>query len=287
VTSLVWVLHDYRESLKEIWQSFLSSLPSRYLSIRYYTILLVLGDVIQTHGFAIIGVTSLDRCLAIETITRMAGAISLWSVEIIMQMRIYFLYNRSKKIALVNMTLFAVSISAFVAIMVINGIRFQTENQWVTSLPPYEACPPLRDNSIAWTLWMPGLVFELVLFGYVIHKSIVSTMATKKINGRTSLAGIILKEHMVYFFIVSCILVFNNLMTVGATRIPWFGLGPLHAALGITTGRMLIHLRKFASKHLAGGPGDERPSSPVVFAGAPAIIAGTGSRSLFESFVGV
>jgi hypothetical protein len=41
-------------------------------------------------------------------------------------------------------------------------------------------------------------------------------------------------------------------MAVGATRIPWFGFAPFHAGLGITTGRMMIHLRKFATKELEG-----------------------------------
>lgn len=39
-------------------------------------------------------------------------------------------------------------------------------------------------------------------------------------------------------------LIFNNLMVVGVTRIPWFSYGPFHAAIGISTTRMLINVRK-------------------------------------------
>lgn len=38
------------------------------------------------------------RCLAINPTTRIIGAISLWSVEIIMQLRIYALFQSSKKV---------------------------------------------------------------------------------------------------------------------------------------------------------------------------------------------
>ena len=95
-------------------------------------------------------------------------------------------------------------------------------------------------------------------------------------------------DAMVRIFLprVGCVLVFNNLMVVVSlprekyqslaltsfeckTQIPWFGFGsvcyllkftsvscqihacsPFHAALGIVTCRMLIHLRKFASGNL-------------------------------------
>ncbi len=38
------------------------------------------------------------RCIAVDPSSRVAGAISLWLVEIIMQMRVYALFNRNKKV---------------------------------------------------------------------------------------------------------------------------------------------------------------------------------------------
>ncbi|KIM42605.1 hypothetical protein M413DRAFT_120523 [Hebeloma cylindrosporum] len=51
-------------------------------------------------------------------------------------------------------------------------------------------------------------------------------------------------------------------MLVCATRVPYLGLGLFHATLGISTCRMLIHLRKFASENLEGRPVDSRMPLP-------------------------
>lgn len=41
---------------------------------------------------------TLSSCVAMAPVTRIVGAISLWSAEIIMQLRIYALYGWSKKV---------------------------------------------------------------------------------------------------------------------------------------------------------------------------------------------
>lgn len=84
--------------------------------IRYYSIALLIFDVTQIHLFTRPGITSetvyvhyllmvltfndlfLSRCVAMDSIIRIVGAISLWSVEIIMQLRIYALFKSSKKV---------------------------------------------------------------------------------------------------------------------------------------------------------------------------------------------
>jgi hypothetical protein len=46
----------------------------------------------------IVGLISWPSCVAMDTIIRVVGAISLWSVEIIMQLRVYALYSCSKRV---------------------------------------------------------------------------------------------------------------------------------------------------------------------------------------------
>ena len=78
--------------------SFKYQLPLTYFQIRYYTILLLICDVLQIHSFTIKGVPNKELCVIVDPLTRLAGAISLWAVEIIMQLRIYALYDCSKKV---------------------------------------------------------------------------------------------------------------------------------------------------------------------------------------------
>lgn len=277
--SVVWVLHDYFVTLEDevtyIWQQKPGFGKLMFFWIRYYTIFLVIFDVVQIHGFALPGVPSLDLCVATDPTTRMAGALSLWSVEVVMQLRIYVLFNRSKKVALINAILFVISIGAFLWIMVFNALQRKTLIANAVRLP-LPGCPAINGNS-QWALWIPAMLFEFVLFGFAVFKSVVSTAARIKLNQRTSLTGILLHENILYFLVVACLLILNNLMAVGATRIPWFGFGPFHAALGITTGRMMIHLRKFATKHLEG---DDTPSLPEIkFVGNPVLNAASSCPS--------
>ena len=44
-----------------------------------------------------------DSCLAVDPLLRIAGAISLWSVEMIIQLRIYVLYKCSRKVRIISL----------------------------------------------------------------------------------------------------------------------------------------------------------------------------------------
>lgn len=283
--ALVWVLHDYFVTLEDevtyIWNHQRPGIGRvMFFLIRYYTIFLVIFDVVQIHSFTIPGVPSLDLCVATDATTRLAGALSLWAVEIIMQIRIYILYNRSKRVALINGILFFISIAGFFTIMIINAVARRSMIANAVHLP-LPGCPAINGHS-QWALWIPAMLFEFVLFGFAIHKSVVSTAARMKLNQRTTLTGILLHENILYFLVVACLLVFNNLMALGATKIPWFGFGPFHAALGITTGRMMIHLQKFAIEKLEVDP-DKLSVPEIRFIGSPVAFVAPAPRPSRDS----
>jgi len=241
-----------------------------FIWIRYYTIFLLIFDVLQIHSFTILGFRTPVLCFAADPTVRIVGAISLWSVEIVMQMRIYALYNCSKKVAFFNGILFIVSIGLFLWFLVINAHHRRSLIAGFVELPLI-GCPVVNGGN-QWALWVPATVYEFILFGFAVHKCIVSRTARVKLNHRQSLAAVLLQENILYFLVISCLLIVNNLMAVGSNIIPWFGFGPFHAAMGIATSRMFIHLRKFSSKNL-DGPIDsfqERDSlAPVEFANRP------------------
>jgi hypothetical protein len=102
VAALSWVLYDYLITLKEevqhIWpQRNRSVAKIMFVWIRYYTIALLLFDVIQIHLFRKPGITNDTVCVAMDSIIRIVGAISLWSIELTMQLRLYAIYQCSKK----------------------------------------------------------------------------------------------------------------------------------------------------------------------------------------------
>jgi len=252
LVGLVWVLHDYLITLEDevcyIWTQKRSFGKFMFLWIRYYTIFLLAFDVLQIHSFTIPGVATDTMCVIAAPVTRVAGAISLWSVEIIMQLRIYALFNRSKKVAAFNIILFFASIGVFSWILIVNSMARRQRIASASRLP-LPGCPTINGGT-EWALWIPPTVFEFILFMFVIYKGIKSFSARIRLNERVSLIAVLIQENTLYFLTITCLLIFNNLMVVGATRIPWFGLGPFHAALGIVTCRMVLHLRKFTVHRL-------------------------------------
>ncbi|KAF7318550.1 UBA-e1-C domain-containing protein [Mycena chlorophos] len=255
LAALTWVLHDYcitvEDEIRYIWPQRLNVMKLLFLWIRYYTfalsvahyphalilfcrIVLLLFDAIQIHVFAIPNITSDGLCVAMDTIIRVVGAASLWSIEIIMQLRVYALYNRSKRVAAINLALFLISIAAFLWILVYNHAHRAAVIADAIHLP-LPGCPTVH-SGIEWAQWVPATIFEG-------KRDIV-----KGYRALLPLHTILLRDNILYFFGVCVLLIFNNLMTVNVTHIPWFSYGPFHAAVGIMTARMLINLRKAASK---------------------------------------
>ncbi|KAF5342609.1 hypothetical protein D9611_001402 [Ephemerocybe angulata] len=257
LAALTWVLHDYFETLEDevryIWSQQRGIGKTAYLFVRYYTLALLVFDVAQIHSFAIPGVTSNSVCLAMDPTIRVVGAISLWTIEIIMQIRIYALYSSSRKIALFNGVLFLISIGLFIWILATNAIGRADRIASAIRLP-LPGCPAIN-GGIAWAQWLPATGFEAVLFGFALYKSFRTMFHQRKIHDKWTVSAVLLGDNILYFFGITALLIFNNVMASGSISkyIPWYSYGPFHAAMGIMTTRMLMHLRKVAVRAHRGG----------------------------------
>ncbi|KAK7053643.1 UBA-e1-C domain-containing protein [Favolaschia claudopus] len=252
LVGLTWILHDYlitlEDEIRYIWpqrRSFSKFMFFWVVNFQSDSIALLLFDVIQIHVFARPGITSDNLCVAMDTIIRVVGALSLWSVEIIMQLRIYALFGWSKPIAGINLLLFAGSIAGFMWILIHNHSVRASVIADVIDLP-LPGCPSVH-SGIEWAQWVPATIFEGILVGFALFKTFESTISSLRKDGTVPLYTILLRDNILYFFGVAAILVFNNVRRVSVTHIPWFSYGPFHAAVGIMTSRMLINLRKATS----------------------------------------
>jgi len=240
------LLHDTYSlctmKIRYIWSQKRGSSKFMFLWIRYYSLTLLIFDVTQIHLFARPGITSDDLCVAMDSIIRVVGAISLWSIEIIMQLRVYALYNCSKKVAFFNGVLFLGSIAGFCWVLVHNAQRRRAVIADAIHLP-LPGCPSIH-TGVEWLQWVPATVYEGILFGFALYKTLKSTASRVLRGAKLSLYSLLLRDNLFYFFGIALLLVFNNLMVVGVTRIPWFSYSPFHAAMGILTTRMLLNIRK-------------------------------------------
>ena len=89
-----------------------------------------------------------------DTIIRVVGAIALWSIEIVMQLRIYALYDCSKTIAAVNGVMFLASIGTFLWILIHNAMGRSAVIADAIHLP-LPGCPSIH-TGIEWAQWVPG-----------------------------------------------------------------------------------------------------------------------------------
>jgi len=268
LAGLTWVIHDYfvtlEDEIRYIWTQQRGLGKFMFLWIRYFTIGLVLFDTLQIHTFSIPGVPTDKVCVIIAPITRILGAIILWSVEIIMQLRLYALYNQSRRVAYFNAVLFATSIGIYLWILVVNTMRRGEMIAFAKHLP-LPGCPAINGGT-EWALWIPPTVFEFVLFLFALYKGCTSIATRVRVNQRLTLVSVLIQGNVLYFFSIACLLIFNNLMVIGATKIPWFGFAPFHAAMGIVTCRMLIHLRQFNEYTLNGSAPVSKSGQTLKFA---------------------
>ncbi|KAJ7108222.1 hypothetical protein C8R44DRAFT_636656 [Mycena epipterygia] len=262
LAGLTWLLHDYfvtlEDEIRYIWSQRRGFSKFMFFWIRYYSIALLLFDVVQIHVFALPGITSDTLCLDMDPITRAAGAVLLWSVEIVMQLRVYAIYGCSKRIAVLNLVLFAGSITGFLWIMLFNHAKRAAEIASVIHLP-LPGCPSVHQG-IEWALWVPATIYEGILFSFALFKTSQSTIKSLREDSRISIYELLLRDNIVYFFGIAALLVFNNVSFQNLTHIPWFSYGPFHAAVGIMTTRMLINLRTATAQESIQdrGPSDAR-----------------------------
>ncbi|KIY68951.1 hypothetical protein CYLTODRAFT_443018 [Cylindrobasidium torrendii FP15055 ss-10] len=246
LVGLTWILHDYLVTLKDeatfIWPQRPSFSKYATLWIRYYTIALLIFDTCQIHAFSIPGVTSDTLCVAIDPITRIAGAVSLWSVEIILQVRIYALYGCSRKVATINAILFAASVGVFIWILVVNAKARHTLIAEAVQLP-LPGCPSISPP-LSWVQWIPATAYEFVIFLFALAKTFSTTLNLLRQRQTIPMMTLLIRDNVLYFFGISALLLMNNLMVVQVTHIPWFSFGPFHAAIGVLTTRMMLSLRK-------------------------------------------
>jgi len=251
------------DEVKYVWKQKRNLGKMLFFWVRYYTLVLLLFDVLQIHLYSQPGFPNTYRCVLIDPVTRLAGALSLWGVEIYMQLRIYALFNRSKKVALFNLVVFIISIGLFLWLMVLNALRRGAMIASAIHLP-LPGCPTIN-GGLQWTLWIPPSVFEIILFAFALQKAIASSTARIKLNGRFSLTAVLLGDHIIYFIGITILLILNNLMAVSATHIPWFSMAPFHALLGIATSRIMITFYKFADTASVAGQTDQESSAPLDF----------------------
>ncbi|KAF9489108.1 hypothetical protein BDN71DRAFT_1531631 [Pleurotus eryngii] len=134
-----------------------------------------------------------------------------------MQLRIYILFGASKEVALVNGILYLGSVAGWVYILVHNVSRTEALIADAVRLPP-PGCPTIHVS----TEWAPRYVstaYEGILFSFAAYKAITNAVHCQETQRKhISLYCLLVRDDLLYFLAVLCILVFNNLVVVPISR---------------------------------------------------------------------
>lgn len=133
-----------------------------------------------------------------------------------MQLRVYILYKCSKKVrahprsppeslkrinqvAIFNGTLFLGSIAAFLWVLVHNAQRRRAVIADTIHLP-LPGCPTIH-SGVEWLQWVPATIFEAILFGFALFKTMESTASRVSEGTKISVYSLLLRDNIFYFFV--------------------------------------------------------------------------------------
>ncbi|KAI5118635.1 hypothetical protein M0805_000011 [Coniferiporia weirii] len=173
-----------------------------YFTIRYFTF------------FSVFFILIADKKTGISWIrfNWMSGVIIGILAELTLQLRVYAMYNRSKKMLLFLIVLFTGTFSAMYAISV--KIMLKEKGFYFDFLDDFYICTPYSLPNFYAEVWVPMLVHEAILFGLAIYKGLQSFRSRNSENPSSRLTLFLVKDSAMYFVIVFATFIANELVWV-------------------------------------------------------------------------
>ncbi|KAI0634233.1 hypothetical protein C8Q77DRAFT_1055851 [Trametes polyzona] len=170
-----------------------------------------------------------------------AGSLMLYSVEVILQLRIYAMYHKNKWLALFNAAFFLAEI--IVMLTVYNyGISVGTTLATPEGLT---GCYGIT-TSYLFSIWLPGLAFEMWLVVLAIWKAIERARSGIVVNGqRLDLLALLIRDKCVFFslFEIALGLLTNTVMWFAAPDgLAASAVSMSHASMIVSGTRLLLNL---------------------------------------------
>ncbi|KAH7916373.1 hypothetical protein BJ138DRAFT_463673 [Hygrophoropsis aurantiaca] len=128
--------------------------------------------------------------------------VSVWTTQVIMQLRIFAMYRKSKKILLLTSVGFAAEIAAIATVLVMHFDQSLTYTN--EPIPGFRMCSTSTIGKAFTAIYIPIFCFEFLLFALALFVVFESMAKTKEIRGSRRLhrtMDMIVKSSTVYFFI--------------------------------------------------------------------------------------
>ncbi|KAF9221499.1 hypothetical protein BS17DRAFT_249080 [Gyrodon lividus] len=189
------------------------------------------------------------RCQVFIIVQGWPACVAVWLVQLILQMRLYALYNKSRKLVMFTGALYIAEIIAMSGILLKANLVVHTSNQ---PLPGIYICSATDTPRVFYSFWIPPLVYEAVLCSLAIWIGVKRSreyIRPVHVQGHgMRLVDVVVMGNVLYFF--------GLLLSFATSAAMWQALGPewievpegFPQASEIIAGcRLILHIRNAGS----------------------------------------
>ncbi|KAH8111197.1 hypothetical protein DFH11DRAFT_648500 [Phellopilus nigrolimitatus] len=248
LSALAFLSYDFiltfNDEISLMWNATLGAGKVLFFTVRYFT----LFSVIFINIVLFLPEASPEVRISWIRFQWLAGTFIGNLAELTLQLRIYALYNKNRKILILLVTSFSTTFIAMLTLSIKVMLHEHASFDNFGSGQDMHMCVPIALSSYFRELWIPLLLHEALLFGLALYKGI-ETMVTHGEKGSMNRITIFLvRDSMMYFFMV--------FMTFLASQLIWAVGGENYIELpvclaismvSIMSQRLLLNIRKFRS----------------------------------------
>lgn len=259
VAAVSIVVYDYFLTLdleiEHIWKSRWSIGKVLFLINRYYTLtfdlIFYINGQFNPH-------LSDAFCLRWWRWGGGSGVFTFALAQMILQLRLYALYGKSKKLLIFMGGCFFIAIATSATLL---GFAFVPVVVPSHVIPGVPFCTPIGDVHLFWTIWIPLLAMEAMLCGLAVYRGI----SLYRLHGTTfRLVEFLVRDSVFYFIIIFVVYFTNTLVFVFAAEAIWECTAIFTVAIASTmANRLLLNVREMAHSN------DETPVAQVHHASPP------------------
>ncbi|KDQ58845.1 hypothetical protein JAAARDRAFT_205903 [Jaapia argillacea MUCL 33604] len=226
-----------------IWKQQRSVATALYIMTRYVGNLLVIANL-----FLVMLDLHTDKVSVRLMMFQGSAAIApVYVVQVILQFRLYAIYDRSRWIAILMFSLFVIQIifAMVFSLYDITSLRAISQNFDI-----FDVCVVTHIPRFSCATWICVMAFEAVLFLLALWKVILRVMKTRERWRKGLVADILLRDNLLYFLVASTTYILTAISILALPTI-WLEIfGSYSTVISCTLGsRLILNIRGASYRH--------------------------------------
>ncbi|KAI0635114.1 hypothetical protein C8Q77DRAFT_1053543 [Trametes polyzona] len=256
LVGFVALLYDHLVTVNLIWNARKGVVSTVFLLNRYCIPVVLALDIYESFGNA---AASITFCKVWTVVQSYVTIVSYISIHAIVAWRLYAIFNGKAWVAWV------LWIAGILNFTISAGITTASLVPIISDLRPYHHACVGSAPSYIWSIWLPSVIFETLLFGLTIKAMIYQGQR----RSLTSLSLLLYRDGMLYFVAVTFCSLFS-LMVWALAGPDLLGLARYFALamVNVAGSRLVLNLKAYAASRspdddLSWDPPQPQPQSAL------------------------